>query len=82
MMPRSLHQKFQFHTGSIKSAHESFPVHEELSFNSTLVRLKVAVLKTAIGASLFQFHTGSIKRFSYLLKKAGQIPVSIPHWFD
>jgi len=57
-------EKFQFHTGSIKRSSHPIRFTRPLpSFNSTLVRLKVAKVRGLNAALLhvFQFHTGSIK---------------------
>ena len=56
--------KFRFHIGSIKSslAMVGLPTGN-VSFNSILVRLKVAKMMAEWRITdVFQFHTGSIKR--------------------
>ncbi len=57
-------QTFRFHTGSIKSLKEAIPpLSDEISFDSILVRLKVAVRGMYEHKFYkFRFHTGSIKR--------------------
>ena len=56
-------QQFRFHTGSIKRTQDMLkPVVELVSFDSILVRLKVADgSTTSVGTWTFRFHTGSIK---------------------
>ncbi len=55
------------------------------SFNSSLVRLKGALLRPGIGRSpgpLFQFQPGSIKGGALKHDECTQRIVSIPAWFD
>ena len=55
-------EEFQFHNGSIKSQ-DNTPIDDpELSFNSTMVRLKAEWENVEpIINDTFQFHNGSIK---------------------
>ena len=52
---------FRFHTGSIKRRIGDFGAGNGPSFDSILVRLKVATKNSPLREALFRFHTGSIK---------------------
>ena len=54
---------FQFHYGSIKSAHTLYSYDSrQLGFNSTMVRLKATGIPyVSLMLAKFQFHYGSIK---------------------
>ena len=58
---------FRFHTGSIKSnlSRTRHEFQNDCSFDSILVRLKVADHLNPRQLNQFRFHTGSIKRHIY-----------------
>jgi len=74
---------FQFHNGSIKAGFANKSNSRKISFNSTMVRLKLLAIACLVGATFqFQFHNGSIKASWEPEAKAEFIRVSIPQWFD
>ena len=58
----SILRKFQFQYGTIKSLFSSKNISLDLSFNSNMVRLKVAPNLPFYLQPLFQFQYGTIKR--------------------
>jgi len=58
---RNLNSMFQFHNGSIKGLMGADLSGSNLSFNSTMVRLKVHPRIQYVLCTMFQFHNGSIK---------------------
>ncbi len=54
--------RFQFLYGAIKSGEGGYVVASEANFNSYMVRLKEAIVKSGILSKLFQFLYGAIKR--------------------
>ena len=64
MREHSLHQKFQFHKGSIRT----FKYQDKLltwdrRFNSIKVQLELSCSSIQVSCTLFQFHKGSIRTF-------------------
>ena len=67
-------KKFQFHYGSIKIALEFVgDLTDNISFNSTMVRLKSQRKLSATLPIWFQFHYGSIKMFDVGLQSLVQV---------
>ncbi len=76
-------EKFQFHTGSIKSKLTLSFQTSSTKFQFHTGSIKSNNLTEEITMALvFQFHTGSIKRRVARRARESRKGVSIPHWFD